>query len=218
MPSNNENNAPSPGTENLRSATILTAWELSQVAYDAYTPQGNLFAVNAQGQVVNDSLTLAAQGWTQITAAAVTQLQTDASDHYQGAAFYKVINGTTEVVIANRGSQPGGPPSKLYDYTHSDGTIAGNGVPPVDTSALKYYDAVVAWLQTPASGITGSVNIIETGHSLGGEEADFVEVTLTQRANPPTYLTKAVTFNAPGLSTSLVDPTKNYDALTMANS
>jgi Ca2+-binding RTX toxin-like protein len=215
MPSNNENNAPSPGTENLRSATILTMWELSEVSYDAYTQQGNLYRVDAQGHVVNDSLTLAAQGWTQITAAPVTLVQIDTADHYQGVAFYKVINGITEVVIANRGSQPGGP-SKLYDYTNSDGTLAANGVPKSDASALKYYNAVVAWLQTPASGITGSVNIIETGHSLGGQEADFVEATETTATTPPIYATQAVTFNAPGLSTLVVDPTKNYDALNIS--
>jgi hypothetical protein len=80
MPSNNENNAPSPGTENLRSATILTAWELSEVSYDAYTQQENLYRTDARGHVVNDSLTVTSEGWTQIKG---VHEEIDASDHCQ---------------------------------------------------------------------------------------------------------------------------------------
>jgi hypothetical protein len=55
---------------------------------------------------------------------------------------------------------------------------------------------------------------VETGHSLGGQEADFVEATETTATTPPTYSTQAVTFNAPGVPTAVVKPGKSYDALT----
>jgi hypothetical protein len=101
--------------------------------------------------------------------------------------------------IANRGSQSGGP-SPLYDFTHSDAMLAANLEPECDASAFTYYNAVVSWLQAPANGISGSVNIVETGHSLGGEEADYVEARLTNAPDVVTYATRAVTFNALGFT------------------
>jgi hypothetical protein len=36
MPANNENNALTPDAENLKSATILTAWKMSKLSYDVH--------------------------------------------------------------------------------------------------------------------------------------------------------------------------------------
>lgn len=95
-------------------------------------------------------------GWTQIPVN--PDPQAFARDNYVGAAFYKIINGVTEVIIANQGSE------NLYDFAVSDTTLALNGTPACDPDALTYYNAVVAWANNPANtGNTGgAVNVIET--------------------------------------------------------
>jgi hypothetical protein len=179
----------------LESATVALALDLSEVSYDTYGSNGVMYTKNASGALVVDpkvyDLTDPSNGWTQITG---LNTAVNASDHYQGVAFYKVINGITEIVVANRGSQPGGSLFGLQDYLASDGGLTVGLTPNADQDALAYYNAVAAWAQT--QNFTNPVNILETGHSLGGQEADYVEVSASADAD---YNTQAVTFNAPGL-------------------
>src|SRR5215472_2288349 len=93
----------------LESATIDTALAVSELAYDTYTSLGNLMKTYA-GHPEEDRLELQLEidGWTPIVGADNTLLklaQNVSADSYQGVAFYKTINGVTEVIIGNRGSQ-----------------------------------------------------------------------------------------------------------------
>jgi hypothetical protein len=100
----------------LSYASINTALTVSDIAYGTYLPNtDNILAPGYAGLI--DS------GWSEVPEQ--QGIDDVASVHYQGVAFYKVINGVTEVIIGNRGSQPGGDgPSNLYDYTVSDVNVA----------------------------------------------------------------------------------------------
>jgi YD repeat-containing protein len=177
----------------LENPTILAALEVSKAAYDKYgTPQ---------------DLITGAGGWIQITGVKEQEIP---GNSYQGVAFYRVVNEQTEVIIGNRGSQ------SFHDFTVSDALLAINATPPADTDALNYYNAVVEWLKTNSSKLTGSVQIIETGHSLGGQEADYVLAFLADGNQETVYSTSAITFDAPGLSTSMVKAGADYNALNIS--
>jgi hypothetical protein len=194
------------GVDPLQSATVLMALEASDMAYGTYTASG-VIDDSSRPNVAGEDPTN--DGWKEITGLST---EDNSADHYQGAAFYKVVDGITEIVIANRGSQVGGHLLGLQDYLGSDALLAFNGVPHADQDALSYYNSVVAWAQS--QNFADPVNILETGHSLGGQEADFVEVETTTNANT-VYDTQAVTFNAPGMATSVLNPAFNYDALNV---
>ena len=132
---------------------------------------------------------------------------TNEPDHYHGIAFYRSFDGATEIIIANRGS------TSIYDFAVTDALLAINAVPEADPDALLYYNAVVDWARRAVpSG--GTVKIIETGHSLGGHEADYVVAKLLADATSPP--TSAVTFDAPGQSTTVARAGATYDALNIS--
>src|SRR6185437_11078149 len=175
----------------LSYASIDTAFAAANVAYG--TVGDSMSTIDGMATTAYQQLVGA--GWILLPPLAG---QDNPTTHYQGVALYKVVNGITEVIIANRGTQPGGP-SPNYDLSTSDVPLGFGLEPQCNQSAMNYYNAVTQWLDV---NITGPVQIIETGHSLGGEEADYVEARLTL-APPPgsTYAaeTQAVTFDAPGL-------------------
>src|ERR1700736_6244998 len=98
-----------PSTD-LESVTILTALDVAELAYDTYgagnvlTTKVNNVTAEATAEI---TLVSSEDGWTQIPALAGQVVN---ADNYQGVAFYKVINGVTEVIIGNRGS------AALYDF------------------------------------------------------------------------------------------------------
>ena len=173
----------------LDAATIQAAEVLSAAAYD--TLSGASSESLAEDAGVNQLLK---DGWTQVSTLAQ---QTNSADAYQGIAFYKTINGVTQVIIANRGTG-----ARVGDL-EMDWDIARGDPVPSDTDAQNYYNAVVTWVQ---SQVQTSLNVIETGHSLGGQDADYVmsqpDLTLAS-ARPPT---EAVTFDG-----------TIYDNLLLAN-
>jgi hypothetical protein len=192
-----ESAMPSTSTQssNLDAATIQVAEILSNAAYDSLSHLSG--DTNIQQ--------LEAQGWSPVTGIAS---QTDPTNSYQGIAFYKTINGVVQVVIANRGTVP----TSIGDLT-MDYDIDHNIQPPSDSSAQAFYQDVVSYFTN--QGIT-NINVIETGHSLGGQEADFVAT----RGNPPAPI-EAVTFDAPGIgpaaqsasSTNAVNISNAYDII-----
>jgi hypothetical protein len=82
--------------------SIDTALPASNIAYDVYSGATMLTSF---GFASTEYQNLIDSGWTQITGINAEDTPTE---HYQGVAFYKVVNGTTVVLIANRGSWPGG--------------------------------------------------------------------------------------------------------------
>ena len=87
-------------------------------------------------------------------------------------------------------------------------TIALGGDPDSDRSALNYYNAVAHW----AVGLGKPFNIVETVHSLGGQEADYVMAAERGNAVPET-----VTFGAPGIGPEATKSTNAPDAVNLYN-
>ncbi len=196
----------------LQSATVFLALDVSTLSYDTYASDNSTLQVTSGTTLITDPqvAVLTTDGWTQITG---LDTQINTTNHYQGIAFYKVINGITEIVIANRGSQAGGSMHGLQDFVGSDGDLTFNKTPASDLSALDYYNSVVDWAQQ--QNFANPVNILETGHSLGGQEADYVDASVSSNANTQ-YSTQAVTFDAPGLAAGVSNPGVNYDALNIS--
>jgi len=224
MPTGNKSPTAEPNLQDLQSVTVATALEFSELAYaDRNNDTGDLMSESDPQHDNPLQQTMTDAGWTQITGLPEGNVT---ADHYQGIAFYKEINGVTEVVIANRGSATalGGDsisqqgPSKYFDWRNSDATVATGGTPASDADALNYYNAVVDWLNLPAHVITsgGSPNpldIVETGHSLGGQEADFVQVSVQNDTTNSHPTTRTVSFDAPGVPTGLQVAGRTYNAV-----
>ncbi len=185
-------NPTSPQANNLDAATIQAAELLSAAAYDS------LSGVSTDPNVLPLENT---DGWTQVSESVGSNLQ--GQNNYQGIAFYKTIDGVTQVIIANRGTNPLNPTDDEMDWD-----IALHIQPPSDTEAQAYYAAVVHQLTT-VQGLT-NLNVIETGHSLGGQEADYV------MSQAPIVPTEAVTFDAPGIGPA-AQSAGPHDAVNLSN-
>lgn len=168
--SNDHNNPTPQSSTDLGSATVLTAFDIAVLSYDTYDNSASKLTTVISSQTTVDPVedALISAGWTPIVD---VKGQTVSEDSYQGVAFYKVINGTVEVIIGNRGSQ------SAHDFLVSDAQLAAGATPNVDGDALTYYTNVINWLQSHVNAT--SINVIETGHSLGGQEAGYVDVVAT---------------------------------------
>ena len=202
------------GNSSLDTATLWAAQVASDLSY------GNPASATALQWAVdsgytNDLAAMTQAGWIEITPSQANYTNTDPKTNFLGIAFYKVVNGQAEVIIANRGTCQ---PADLL----SDVVIALGQDPASDDSALAYYDAVVGWVSKHLDGIGArSFNVVETGHSLGGQEADYVMAAAN--ANQPAKgqtdpVPETVTFDAPGIgpeakvSTNTPDAVNLYDA------
>jgi len=123
-------------------------------------------------------------GWTIIMTSTVS------SDGYQGVAYQ---NSAGQIVIANRGTDPSNL-ANLLNNLASDAKLSLGGKTQVQTDAVAFALLVAAQYGGP---------IIETGHSLGGNEAQAATVALTDygKSHPefPGFSVSAVTFNSPGI-------------------
>jgi Ca2+-binding RTX toxin-like protein len=208
MPSNNQNSiAPEPFAD-LNYDTIITALAASELAYDTYTTSHNFLFNPSHANTNVDPLDaqLLADGWHPVVDQAVLLVADNLQDAYQGVAFYKMIDGVLNVIVANRGSQ------SLHDFAVSDAELAAGATPQSDPDADRFYNAVKAWAVAQTEG---QVNIIETGHSLGGQEADYVQV-VEQHQDTAQLTTEAVTFDAPGIARGLAAANTTYDALNIS--
>jgi hypothetical protein len=115
---------------------------------------------------------------------------------YYGAAYQNTI--THEIVIANRGTRP----TILTDLL-TDLKLAAGGTPDVLNDAKAFALKMAA--DNPG------IPIIETGHSLGGSEAQAATVALAQIGKA----VSAVTFNSPGIPSGLVTNPTSYKVLNL---
>ena len=191
---------------NLDSATIWAAQIISDLAYgNPANPVSGQWAYDPT--YANDLPELILAGWTAITPQDVGNLDHDPTTNYQGIAFYKVVNGQAEIIIANRGTCQ---PADLLQ----DAVIAIGQDPQSDQSALNYYNAVVGWASNNLGSLgASSFNVVETGHSLGGQEADFVMAA----ENSTTAAPETITFDAPGIGPEASASTNIPDALNLYN-
>lgn len=182
--------------------SIMLTESLSAAVYDELN--GSQYGADAAYFMLN--------GWTQINVS--TYQNTDV--HYQGIAWYKTLsNGSTEVVIANRGS------CSTYDFAVSDLQIVLGKDPAADQAAVDFYNSVIKYLNQ--QGIAqDSINVIETGHSLGGQEADYVTAMVDDHdlsiLLSGTNNISAITYNAPSIASKDIIQGMSYNAVNLASS
>jgi Ca2+-binding RTX toxin-like protein len=157
-------------------ATILTLAELCNAVYgDSSLPSNN---------------------WK------ILQVSPSNPDGYYGVAY---VNTTThEIVIANRGT--------VIDVANyqgatttaanllNDAEIVAHEITPDEQDAIAFAKAVVAQYLKPGSLYAG-YKLIETGHSLGGSEAQAATAALID--GTPSVSVSAVTFQSPGITSQL---------------
>jgi hypothetical protein len=141
----------------------------------------------------NGATPVAPSGWTLLTHSDGTpwvQITTDSG--LQAAAFQN--NTTHQIVIAFEGTNPGNigltTQPLLNAQLAADASIGSGTVPQADDDAL-------AFVQQVATAFSGD-QIFVTGHSLGGEEAEYVANAATNPENGIT-ITGGATFGAPGV-------------------
>ncbi len=92
------------GNSSLDTATLWAAQVASDLSYgSAVSATALQWAVDPG--YTNDLAAMTQAGWIQIPSQAVGKnIANDPRTNYQGIAFYKVVNGQAEVIIANRGT------------------------------------------------------------------------------------------------------------------
>lgn len=133
-------------------------------------------------------------GWTLI------QTSPQNGDGYVGLAWK---NSAGEIVIANRGTVP-----TNFHNLLSDATLAAHKIP---SAAV---DAAAFALQVAKANRNSTIT--ETGHSLGGYEAQFALVNLL-KLNAFNIAGSAVTFQAPGLPSGYTTSPGSYPVLNLYN-
>jgi Ca2+-binding RTX toxin-like protein len=122
---------------------------------------------------------------------------------YYGAAYKNKVTG--EIVITNRGTLP-----NKFSNLWADATLTAHVAPQAAFDARTF--ALLVAKNNPGATIT------ETGHSLGGYEAEAGLAILVDSGVDPSAT--AVTFNAPGLTNTLfankADP-GSYNVLNLYN-
>jgi hypothetical protein len=154
-------------------ATILELAEFSNLVYGGSSA---ITAAAALGGVAANATEATATGaqWT------LLQTFSNSNTGYYGAAY--INNSTGEIVIANRGTRP----TSLADLLNDVELASGIKTPAQDDAASFAVQVANAHPGIP---------IIETGHSLGGNEAQAATVALTKNGTS----VSAVIFNSPGI-------------------
>ena len=100
----NSSSTGNAGNGSLDTATIWAAQVASDLNYgSAVSATALQWAVDPG--YTNDLAAMTQAGWIQIPPQAVGKnIANDPRTNYQGIAFYKVVNGQAEVIIANRGT------------------------------------------------------------------------------------------------------------------
>ena len=133
---------------------------------------------------------------------------------YYGVAY---INTTThEVVIANRGTVITNGPNDANDlYLLGVGFlpqwVLATGLPgpsPDQTDAINFAEKVNSYINSHYPGYS----LIETGHSLGGSEAQAAVAALVDSGLNTTV--SAVTFQALGIGGAYYNPAKTYNRVS----
>ena len=93
----------STGNSSLDTATIWAAQVASDLSYGSAASATTLqWAYDPN--YTNDLTALTQAGWIEITPSQADYKNTDPKTNFSGIAFYKVVNGQAEVIVANRGT------------------------------------------------------------------------------------------------------------------
>lgn len=122
---------------------------------------------------------------------------------FRGMAFYDPTTG--DVAIGNRGTRP----TSLKDLLISDVAIALGMLNFAEIDAAEFAKEVLADFANAQIPVR---TLYVTGHSLGGAEAAYTAIDLTNLG----IAVKAVTFNAPGLPKSVAKKGVKYDIVNIS--
>jgi len=181
-------------------ATILELAELSHAVYgDAPVPTGWLELAELSSAVYGD--TPVPTGWAVMPGPNGTSGSNP--DGYYGVAY---VNTTThEIVIANRGTV-----ASLANLIN-DAELAAHEITPDEKSAIAFAQTI-AKLVKPGAQYAG-YSLIETGHSLGGSEAQAATAALVDLN---LAVVSAVTFQSPGITSQLFNKLpSSYNVLNL---
>ena len=150
------------------------------------------------------NLRSAPAGWKYITDSA--SLAIGQGDGYLGIAYQNIA--TDEIVIANRGTDPDHGLGLFAKNLASDFALTFNQVPKVDTDALDFAEQVFGLDKN-------NYNIVETGHSLGGNEAQYAAVMADHQTNGQDKVAGLVTFQSPGVNSDVVADAASENLLAL---
>jgi Ca2+-binding RTX toxin-like protein len=193
---------------------MATISELAQMSDNVYN--GTNFAV--QNTVPGGPLLTGLSGnWT-VFADSNSLNPTFWTQGYFGVAYYNKV--THEVVVANRGTELKKGPNTLVQNLLSDLALATNHESTVQYDAAIFAKEVAEKLVgDPSKGLpsTSFTSFIETGHSLGGTEAQAAIASLV--ADPqhliPAAQVSGVLFNSPGIGKFPYNSAYNYNVVAL---
>ena len=135
-------------------------------------------------------------GWTKIG-------QSQTSHGYFGVAFH---NAAGDIVIANRGTD-------IWNFSNFTNLLnLGSDIQlALGHATLVQDDAATFALSIAKNPLYSGKPIIETGHSLGGNEAQAAVVALVKSSGLPPSSITGVTFNSPGIGGYAHGSTTNYN-------
>jgi hypothetical protein len=126
------------------------------------------------------------KNWT-ILANSVATNPSSWEDGYFGVAYYNTVTG--EVVIANRGTQTGAGPATFFKNLFSDAELGLHVVSQPQNDAIAFAQAVANKIKVLQSEGAVVTSVIETGHSLGGTEAqDALAFLVDNNVLPPEHV------------------------------
>ena len=171
-------------------ATIL---ELAELAYRVYGD-----APTSTSSAWNSDWSALMSNWKQLP------IPFTFSGGYYGVAY---INTTTqEIVIANRGTVAS--TASLIN----DAELAAREITPDEKSAIAFANQIVSYMNTHPA--LAGYSLIETGHSLGGSEAQAATAALVD--GTPSVAVSAVTFQSPGITSQLFNKLpSSYNVLNL---
>lgn len=170
---------------------MATITELMQMDF-------NLYSGTASSGAYSPQLLAGLPGWSIVaisTSPSIDPTGQNWIDGYFGVAYYNSTTG--ELVIANRGTQLGAGASTAFHNLFSDLQLGLGGPTPEQNDAQSF--AVAAFNAATGQHPNGITSVIETGHSLGGSEAEAAIVNLVQRGTVPLTQLSGVLFDSPGI-------------------
>jgi hypothetical protein len=189
---------------------MATITELAQMSDNAYSGTASGTQYLGPGSPL---LTGLSSNW-EVIANSDTQNSSFWSQGYFGVAYYNTV--TQEVVIANRGTDLTDGPATALKNLLSDAALGLGLQLQVQTDAADFAQSVIAQLDANKASMPFT-SVIETGHSLGGTEAQAAIATLVNDPahDVPAALVSGVLFNSPGIGSYPAPNPTSYNVIDL---
>ena len=169
---------------------MATIFDLAQMSDNVYNGTSSA----TQNVALNGPLLKGLTNWTVFDNSNSNPKAKFWNDGYFGVAYRNTVTG--EIVIANRGTSPTpfSDPVTFFKNLASDAALGLGKRLNVQDDAAAFAQQVVKKLQG-----TPFTSLIETGHSLGGTEAQAAVAFLIDNGVVPRSQVSGVLFNSPGI-------------------